>query len=78
LPTGKGAHNRRAKCRPSGSWEVARQATFHGQPLSQSACIYPGAPHGFVADYRASYRQEAAEDAWNQMTAWFKKYNVLS
>jgi carboxymethylenebutenolidase len=40
--------------------------------------IYPGAPHGFVADYRASYRKEAAEDAWNQMIAWFKKYNVLS
>ena len=40
--------------------------------------IYPGAPHGFVADYRASYRKEAADDAWSQMTAWFKKYNVLS
>jgi carboxymethylenebutenolidase len=39
---------------------------------------YPGAPHGFVADYRASYRKEAAEDAWKQMTAWFKKYGVLS
>ena len=39
--------------------------------------IYPGAPHGFHADYRASYRKEAAEDAWSQMQAWFKKYNVL-
>jgi carboxymethylenebutenolidase len=39
--------------------------------------IYPGAPHGFHADYRASYRKEAAEDGWNQMTAWFKKYKVL-
>src|ERR1700733_7899068 len=38
---------------------------------------YPGAPHGFHADYRASYRKEAAEDAWNRMQAWFKKYNVL-
>ena len=38
---------------------------------------YPGAPHGFVADYRPSYRKEAAEDAWNNMTAWFKKYGVL-
>jgi carboxymethylenebutenolidase len=38
---------------------------------------YPGAPHGFVADYRPSYRKEAAEDAWNKMTAWFKKYGVL-
>jgi carboxymethylenebutenolidase len=40
--------------------------------------IYPGAPHGFHADYRASYRKEAAEDGWNQMQAWFKKYGVLS
>jgi carboxymethylenebutenolidase len=39
--------------------------------------IYPGAPHGFHADYRASYRNEAAQDAWNQMQAWFKRYHVL-
>jgi carboxymethylenebutenolidase len=40
--------------------------------------IYPGAPHGFHADYRPSYREEAAKDAWNQMVNWFKKYKVLS
>ena len=40
--------------------------------------IYPGAPHGFHADYRQSYRKEAAEDAWNQMIAWFKKNRVLA
>jgi carboxymethylenebutenolidase len=40
--------------------------------------IYPGAPHGFHADYRPSYRKDAAEDGWNQMIAWFKKYKVLS
>jgi carboxymethylenebutenolidase len=39
--------------------------------------IYPGAPHGFHADYRASYRKEAAEDAWSRMQGWFKKYQVL-
>jgi carboxymethylenebutenolidase len=39
--------------------------------------IYPGAPHGFHADYRPSYRQEAAEDAWKQMQAWLTKYKVL-
>ena len=39
--------------------------------------IYSGAPHGFHADYRPSYRQEAAEDAWRRMTAWFKTYHVL-
>jgi carboxymethylenebutenolidase len=40
--------------------------------------IYPGAPHGFHADYRPSYRKEAAEDGWAQMTAWLKKHGVLS
>jgi carboxymethylenebutenolidase len=40
--------------------------------------VYPAAPHGFHADYRASYRKEAADDAWAQMTAWFKKNGVLS
>jgi carboxymethylenebutenolidase len=39
--------------------------------------IYPGAPHGFHADYRPSYRPEAAADAWSQMQSWFKKYKVL-
>lgn len=39
--------------------------------------IYPGAPHGFHADYRPSYRKEAAEDGWSRMTDWFKANNVL-
>src|SRR5256886_9338538 len=39
--------------------------------------IYPGAPHGFHADYRPSYRKEAADAAWNEMVSWFKKYQVL-
>jgi carboxymethylenebutenolidase len=39
--------------------------------------IYPGAPHGFHADYRPSYRKEAADDGWNEMQAWFRKYKVL-
>ena len=40
--------------------------------------LYPGAPHGFHADYRESYREDAAKDAWNQMVSWFKKYKVLA
>jgi len=33
--------------------------------------IYPGAPHGFHADYRPSYRKDAAEDGWRRMLAFF-------
>ena len=40
--------------------------------------IYPGAPHGFFADYRQSFREDAAQDAWMAMQAWFKTYNVLA
>jgi len=40
--------------------------------------VYPGAPHGFHADYRPSYNQAAAEDGWKLAVNWFKKYKVLS
>ena len=36
--------------------------------------VYPDTPHAFFADYRPSYRNEAAEDGWKRMTAWFRKY----
>ena len=39
--------------------------------------IYPGAPHGFHADYRPSYRKDAADDAWARATTWFKTHGVL-
>jgi len=38
--------------------------------------IYPDAPHAFNADYRPSYRKEAAQDGWKRMLAWFKKSGV--
>jgi carboxymethylenebutenolidase len=38
--------------------------------------VYEGAPHAFNADYRPSYRKEAAEDGWKRMLAWFKKHGV--
>jgi carboxymethylenebutenolidase len=38
--------------------------------------IYPAAPHGFHADYRPSYRREAAEDAWRRMLDFLKAHGV--
>jgi carboxymethylenebutenolidase len=38
--------------------------------------VYPKAPHGFHADYRPSYRKEAAEDGWKRLQAWFKQNGV--
>ena len=36
--------------------------------------VYPGAGHGFHADYRPSYNAAAATDAWNRCLALFGKY----
>ena len=36
--------------------------------------LYPGAPHAFFADYRPSYRPEAARDAWLRCVNWLNKY----
>jgi len=36
--------------------------------------LYPDAPHAFHADYRPSYRENAAKDAWARCLAWFNKY----
>ncbi|MBL9126226.1 MAG: dienelactone hydrolase family protein, partial [Verrucomicrobiales bacterium] len=38
--------------------------------------VYPGMPHAFHADYRPSYRKDAAEDGWKRMLAWFKQHGV--
>ena len=38
--------------------------------------VYPDAGHGFNADYRPSYNETAAKDAWARMLAWFRKYGV--
>jgi carboxymethylenebutenolidase len=38
--------------------------------------VYEGMPHGFHADFRPTYRKEAAEDGWKRMLAWFKKHGV--
>ena len=38
--------------------------------------VYPDAPHAFHADYRPSYRRDAAEDAWRRALAWFRRHGV--
>lgn len=46
---------------------AARASTF---------VVYPDAPHAFHADYRPSFRREAAEDGWKQALAWFRQHGV--
>lgn len=37
---------------------------------------YEDTPHGFLADYRASYREAAAKDGWERALAWFRQHGV--
>jgi carboxymethylenebutenolidase len=38
--------------------------------------VFAEAPHGFNADYRPSYREDAARDGWARCLAWFRKNGV--
>lgn len=38
--------------------------------------VYPDTPHAFNADYRPSYRAEAAKDGWKRMLAFFRTHGV--
>ena len=47
-------------------------------PASRGSTIhvYPDAPHAFHADYRPSYRKDAAVDGWQRMAEWLKAHGV--
>lgn len=38
--------------------------------------VYPDAGHGFNADYRPSYKEDDAKDAWAKLLAWFKTHGA--
>ncbi|MGJ0508439.1 MAG: dienelactone hydrolase family protein [Methylocystis sp.] len=38
--------------------------------------VYDEAPHAFFADYRPSYRPQAAKDAWSRMLAFLRTHGV--
>ena len=60
---------------PQESVEKMR-ATMSVLKNSSEINVYPNAEHGFNADYRPSYNEQAATDAWAKMLAWFKKNGV--
>src|SRR6185295_16618798 len=55
---------------------AALKASGNKKAKDSTIHVYPGMPHGFNADYRPSYRKDAAEDGWKRMLAWFKKNGV--
>lgn len=60
---------------PVGVVEVM-QADLKSAKNPSEIVIYPDAPHGFHADYRPSYRQDAARDGWKRLQQWFKQHGL--
>jgi len=54
----------------------AALATGNAASKAAQFVVYPDAPHAFHADYRPSYRKEAAEDGFKRCLEWFKANGV--
>jgi carboxymethylenebutenolidase len=56
---------------------VEKMKALLAQASSKSEfVIYPNSGHAFHADYRPSYVEADAKDAWNRCLAWFKAHGV--
>jgi carboxymethylenebutenolidase len=57
---------------PLESVEAMRSGLARAAQTSSQIVVYPGAPHGFHADYRESYRAADAADGWGKLLAFFE------
>jgi carboxymethylenebutenolidase len=63
---------------PNDTVDKMRAALKDGSAAAKKSEIhtYADMPHAFNADYRPTYRKEAAEDGWKRAIAWFKANGV--
>jgi len=63
---------------PLETGEKMKAALAGGNAASRASqfVVYPEVPHAFHADYRPSYRKDAAEDGWKRCLDWFKTHGV--
>jgi carboxymethylenebutenolidase len=61
---------------PQADVEAMRAALKAAGKTASGIVLYPAAPHGFHADYRASYNDRDAKDGWARMLAHFTRYGV--
>jgi carboxymethylenebutenolidase len=57
--------------------DAMREALKKADNKASEIVVFPDAPHAFFADYRPSYRKDAAEDGWKRLQEWFKKNGVV-
>lgn len=60
---------------PLDSVEKMKNALAQGKSKSEFV-IYENSGHAFHADYRPSYVEADAKDAWQRCVAWFKEHGV--
>jgi len=58
---------------PLASVETMRAGLQRAGQTESEIVVYPGAPHGFHADYRDSYRPADAADGWTKLLAFFER-----
>lgn len=63
---------------PLASVEQMKTALAAGGQAARASrfVVYPDAPHAFHADYRPSYRPDAAEDGQRRALEWFRQHGV--
>ena len=63
---------------PQDTVDTMKAALASGSAAARKSefVVYPDAPHAFHADYRPSYRRQAADDGWARCLAWFKAHGV--
>ena len=63
---------------PLDSVEAMKTALAMGPAAAKASqfVVYPDTPHAFHADYRPSFRKEAAQDGWRRLTEWLKASGV--
>jgi carboxymethylenebutenolidase len=54
----------------------AALANGNANAKASQLVVYPGAQHAFNADYRASYKKDAADDGWRRCIAFLEAHGV--
>ena len=70
-----GLHGDQDMAIPQATVEQMRAALAAAGDASE-LIVYPGAQHGFHADYRPQYHADAAADGWQRLLDWFRHNGV--
>ena len=70
-----GLYGEKDKGIPLDTIEKMRGELKKGKTKSE-IIVFAGAEHGFHADYRPSYHEASAKEAWQKLLSWFKTHGL--